>query len=88
MNQPLQKFQLSLRTDPRNPDHHLWNNNGTWWCHFTLHSALGTKHRARRSLHTVDLVSARRRRDMLLAKLSATLDRSATQLQPGNSQER
>jgi hypothetical protein len=18
------------------PDHHIWNNNGTWWCHLTL----------------------------------------------------
>ena len=20
-----------------NPNHHLWNNNGTWWLHYTEH---------------------------------------------------
>ncbi len=22
---------LSTRNTAQNPDHHLWNNNGTWW---------------------------------------------------------
>ena len=28
---------LSIRIDPTNPEHHMWNNNGTWWCHYTVH---------------------------------------------------
>jgi hypothetical protein len=28
---------LAIRLNPGNPDHHLWNNNGTWWCHYTVH---------------------------------------------------
>jgi hypothetical protein len=23
----------SIRVLAHNPDHHLWNNHGTWWCH-------------------------------------------------------
>lgn len=49
-----------------NPDHHLWNNHGTWWCHFTVHKSDYTKHRVRVSLHTKDLDTARQRRDVLL----------------------
>jgi hypothetical protein len=49
-----------------NPDHHLWNNHGTWWCHFTVHRTDYTKHRVRVSLHTKDLETARHRRDLLL----------------------
>ena len=49
-----------------NPDHHLWNNNGTYWCHYTEHLADYTKRRVRRSLHTKDLAIARVLRDTLL----------------------
>lgn len=57
---------LSVRTHTSNPDHHLWNNNGTWWCHYTLHLPDFTKRRVRRSLGTNDLATARGRRDRLL----------------------
>ena len=63
-------IRLSLRTNATNPDHHLWNNNGTWWCHLTLHSLDGRKHRVRRSLRTSQLDAARRRRDALLTRLA------------------
>lgn len=53
-----------------NPDHHLWNNRGTWWCHFTLHRADYTAERVRVSLKTRDVAEARRRRDGLLANLA------------------
>ena len=66
MNPPI---QLSLRTRADNPDHHLWNNHGTWWCHFTLHLANGTKRRVRRSLRTACSTKARTRRDSLLGRL-------------------
>ncbi len=53
-----------------NPDHHLWNNRGTWWCHFTLHRPDYTAERVRVSLRTKDLAEARRRRDVLLARFA------------------
>ncbi len=59
----------SLRIDRNNPNHHLWNNNGSWWCHYTLHLPDYTKRRIRCSLGTADLDLARRRRDRLLAAL-------------------
>ena len=34
---PVLTGTLAVRTAEENPDHHLWNNRGTWWCHFTLH---------------------------------------------------
>ena len=63
------RARLSVRILPENPDHHLWNNNGTWWCHFTLHLPDYTKRRVRRSLWTHDRGTARRRRDRLLARV-------------------
>jgi hypothetical protein len=63
-------IQLSLRTRAYNPDHHLWNNNGTWWCHFTVHTADGQKRRVRRSLRTSQLDAARRLRDVFLLRLA------------------
>lgn len=62
--------RLSVRTDARNPDHHLWNNNGTWWCHYTVHRPDHTKQRVRRSLTTHDLREARRKRDAILRALT------------------
>lgn len=54
-----------------NPDHHIWNNNGTWWCHFTVHNPDYTKERVRVSLHTKDRVEARQRRDFIMRGTSA-----------------
>jgi hypothetical protein len=59
-----QQFALRIRT--ANPNHHLWNNNGTWWTHYTLHLPDYTKKRVRRSLGTRSLTEARRKRDELL----------------------
>jgi hypothetical protein len=58
---------ISVRINPANPNHHLWNNNGTWWLHLTLHVPDFKKRRIRRSLSTADLLTARRQRDRLLA---------------------
>lgn len=61
---------LALRGgDLGRPNHHLWNNNGTWWLHYTLHLADYTKRRVRESLGTRDLGEARRRRDLRLGEL-------------------
>ena len=67
---------LAVRYSPPNEDpsrvlnHHLWNNRGTWWCHFTLHRPDYTAERVRVSLRTRDVIEARRRRDQLLSVLS------------------
>lgn len=60
---------LATRTSNENPDHHLWNNRGTWWCHFTLHRDDYTSERVRASLKTQDVTVARERRDQLLASV-------------------
>ncbi|MDG1833225.1 MAG: hypothetical protein P8J63_08365 [Verrucomicrobiota bacterium] len=61
---------LSVRVNRKNPDHHLWNNLGTWWLHYTLHMADFTKRRVRKSLGTHDVDKARTRRDELFANLA------------------
>jgi hypothetical protein len=58
---------LSVRRQAGNLNHHLWNNNGTFWCHFTVHSEDFTKRRFRVSLDTQDVEAARELRDALLA---------------------
>jgi len=59
----------SIRVEPRNPTHHLWNNNGTWWIHYTVHFG-HRKRRVRRSLRTRSLPDAIARRDALLVKIT------------------
>lgn len=56
---------LSLRISAGNQNHHLWNNHGTWWCHYTEHRPDFTKRRVRVNLHTEDLRTARLLRDGL-----------------------
>ena len=64
--------RLSLRVKEANPLHHLWNNNGTWWIHYTLHLSDYTAKRVRRSLRTSEADEAIRRRDDLLNQISLT----------------
>jgi hypothetical protein len=69
-----------------NPDHHIWNNNGTWWCHFTVHNPDYTKERVRVSLHTKDRHEARRRRDFIMrgsAAIAGSILRSCNPAAPG-----
>tara|TARA_B100000809_G_scaffold231420_1_gene246557 strand:+ start:774 stop:1010 length:237 start_codon:yes stop_codon:yes gene_type:complete len=61
---------LSIRTDGSNPNHHLWNNNGTWFTHYTLHTSAFTAERVRRSLGTKSLTAARSLRDHLFRQLA------------------
>ena len=63
--------KLSIRVSQDNRLHHLWNNNGTWWLHYTEHLADFTKRRTRRSLRTHDLELAIRRRDEWLQTAGA-----------------
>jgi len=60
-----------IRVHPDNPNHHLWNNHGTWFLHYTVHPTPFTKERIRRSLGTKDLGVARERRDSFFAHLAA-----------------
>ena len=60
---------LAIRVNQDNLDHHLWNNHGTYWCHFTLHLPDFTKARFRTSLGTACLDEARQLRDAKLASL-------------------
>ena len=55
--------ELAIRVDAENPNHHLWNNHGVWWIHYTLHLDELRVRRVRRSLLTRDLEQARRHRD-------------------------
>ncbi len=72
-NQEIQptRARLSVRVNEQNPNHHLWNNRGTWWCHFTLHQPDYTTERVRISLKTRSLDEARRKRDRLLDSIGA-----------------
>lgn len=53
----------------RNLNHHLWNNNGTWFIHYTVYPTVFTKERHRASLGTHDLEAARAARDVILEGL-------------------
>ena len=55
--------ELALRIDKDNLNHHLWNNNGTWWIHYTVYPSAVTAERKRYSLKTKDVNTARLRRD-------------------------
>jgi hypothetical protein len=69
----------ALRINPDNANHHLWNNHGTWFLHYTVHPTPFTKERIRRTLGTRDLVTARARRDAFLAHLGLHARASAGQ---------
>lgn len=62
-------MKLSIRTNPANPNHHLWNNHGTWFVHYVVHPTPLTKERVRRSLGTKDVEEARRLRDRILQEV-------------------
>ena len=62
---------LSVRVNAKNPDHHLWNNHGTWWLHYTLHLPDYTKRRIRKSLGTNNVLEPRARRDQILENITA-----------------
>jgi hypothetical protein len=74
---PTMNTELAIRIREDNPDHHLWNNNGTWWCHYTEHLPDYTKRRVRRSLGTSDPAIARCLRDSLLHEAALARKSSA-----------
>ena len=69
----------------KNPNHNIWNNNGTWWCHYTVHNDDYTKERVRVSLGTDDVKIARALRDFVLQaapKIAGNIPRSRGQAMP------
>ena len=73
MKQPNQSrppfpVRLAAKIRESNPNHHLFNNNGTWWVQITVHCG-PVSERIRRSLKTRDLSEARRKRDTLIQRL-------------------
>jgi len=68
------KTKPAIRVRGQNPDHHLWNNNGTFWCHYTEHLPDYTKRRVRRSLSTADRAIARFLRDSVLFEAGAMVE--------------
>ena len=62
-------YGLPLRVTLDNPNHHLWNNNGVWWLHYTVYPTSVTSERVRKSLRTRSLEIARARRDQLFRNL-------------------
>lgn len=60
-----------IRVHAENPNHHLWNNHGTWFLHYTVYPTEFTKERVRRSLGTRDVRVARERRDSFFAHLAS-----------------
>lgn len=47
-------------------NHHIWDNNGTWWCHLSLERSRGPAKRIRFSLRTNKVREARQRRDLIM----------------------
>ena len=62
--------QLAIRVQDGNPNHHLWNNNGTWFVHYTVYPDTVTTKRIRESLGTRCIKTARRKRDNLFRRLA------------------
>lgn len=66
-----------IRVDAANANHHLWDNHGTWFLHYTVHPTPFTKERIRRSLGTKDVNVARERRDTFFAHLASEATKGA-----------
>jgi len=62
----MSNWSLSVRVRKNNPDHHLFNNNGTWWCHFWAIADGIRQQRFRVNLHTRSRAEARAKRNNLL----------------------
>lgn len=57
------------RLEDTNDRHHIYNNNGTFYAHFTVHFG-HRKRRIRLSLQTRSLSEAKARRDELLSRVA------------------
>jgi len=71
------KTVLAVRVNEDNPNHHLWNNRGIWWCHLTVHKSDATAERLRFSLKTREVEKARERRDRIFREIAKHYDIAA-----------
>ncbi len=53
-----------------NLNHHLWQSHGRWFIACTIYPTPITKERVRKSLHTTDVVEARKKRDLFFQNLN------------------
>lgn len=60
-------YGYGIRINHDNPDHHVWNNNGTLWLNYVVYPTRATAERRRVSLKTKLLTEARIRRDQIFA---------------------
>ena len=58
------------RASETNPNHHLWKNGRLYWLAVTLLHDGWRQERVRQSLGTDDVLEARRRRDLVLARFA------------------
>jgi hypothetical protein len=76
------RLRLTIRISHNSPNHHLSNNNGTWWINFTVRAENGSTQRIRRSLKTGDVEKARTSRDRILRALRHASGRIAALTPP------
>ena len=62
-------MHLVSKEQESRPNHHLTNNNGTWWCQITIHQGPFSR-RLRFSLKTGNLERARALRDQVFENLA------------------
>lgn len=75
--QPPSCGTLAIRSVTHNPNHHLWNNNGTWFCKFRIKANDGTIQKINQSLRTRCVEDARLRRDELMQAFQSPLGHAA-----------
>jgi len=75
----LKTKKLAIRTNDDNVNHHIWNNHGCYYIHYTIHLPDYTKARRREPLGTRDLEIARLRRDAKLNALEQSFTDDASQ---------
>ena len=70
------------RASETNPNHHLWKNGRLWWLAVTLLHDGWRQERVRQSLGTDDVLEARRRRDLVLARFARPAGPSPPRREP------
>jgi hypothetical protein len=70
----MEQQKVVIRVAGTNRNHHLYNNNGTWWIHYTVHRPDYTKVRVRQSLRTKCVDTARLERDRLFRRLNVAAE--------------
>jgi hypothetical protein len=75
------------RASETNPNHHLWKNGRLWWLAVTLLHDGWRQERVRQSLGTADVLEARRRRDLVLARFARPATASAACAAAGQATE-